>query len=98
MPTYDIALLAAVLLFAVLSVMQVVMRQQVDQARFGNQDISPWDVRFSNNLLGQHGIWTLHKRVYEQSLLRSSFTAVCVALLVSRLVAVGNFLYVRYGL
>jgi len=98
MPTYEIALLTAVALFAVLSVMQVVMRRQVHQARFRNQEISAWDVRFSNSLLGQHGIWKLHKQAYERSLLRSSFTAVSIALLVSILVAAGDFLYARHGL
>ena len=97
MPTYEIALLTAVVLFAILSVMQIVMRQQVHQARFGNQEISPWDVRFSNNLLGQHGIWKLHKQAYERSLLRPCFTAVSLALLVSILVAIGDFFYARHG-
>jgi len=97
MPAYEIASLTAVLLFLALSVMQVVMRQQVHQARFGNQKISPWDVRFSNSLLGQCGIWKLHKHPYERSLLRSSFVAVSVALLISIIVVVVDFLYVRRG-
>jgi len=62
MPTYEIALLIAVALFAALSFMQVIMQWQVHQARFGNQEIGPWDVRFSNSLLGQYGIWKMHKR------------------------------------
>jgi len=98
MPAYEIASLTVVVLFVVVCVMQVVMRQQVHQARFGNEEISPWDVRFSNNLFGQYGIWKLHKRAYERSLLRYSFVAVSVALLISIIVAVGDFLYVRYGL
>jgi hypothetical protein len=97
MPLYEIASVMAVVLFAALSFMQVIMRQQVHQARFGNQEISPWDGRFSNNLLGQYGIWKLHKRAYERSGLRSSFVAVSVALLVSIVVGLGDFLYVRYG-
>jgi hypothetical protein len=98
MQAYEIASLTAVVFFAVLSVMQIVMRQQVHHARFGSQRISPWDARFSNSLLGQQGIWKLHKHTYKRSLLRYSFVAVSVALLISIIVAVGDFLYVRYGL
>ena len=98
MPTYEIASLIVVALFAALSFMQVIMRRQVHQARFGNQEISPWDVRFSNSLLGQYGIWKMHKRVYERSGLRSSFVAASVALLISVIVALGDFLHVRYGI
>jgi hypothetical protein len=83
MPLYEIAFVAAVILFGALSIMQVRMRQQVHHARFGNQQISPWDWHFSNNLLGLYGIWRLHKRAYERSGLRLSFLAVFVALLVS---------------
>ena len=59
MALYGIAFTVAVILFAVLGFMQHVMRQQVHHARFGNQEISPWDVRYSNPLFGQYGIWTL---------------------------------------
>ena len=86
MPLYEIVFVMAVVLFAALSFMQVIMRQQVHQARFGNQEISPWDGRFSNNLLGQYGIWKLHKRAYERSpssvLVRGRFR--CVACVYSR--------------
>jgi hypothetical protein len=98
MPLYEIAFGAALVLFAALLFMQVMMRQQVQHARFGNQEISPWNERFSNNLFGQDGIWNLHKRAYERSLLRSSFLAVSVACLVSVMLAVCGFLYLRYGL
>jgi hypothetical protein len=73
MVLYEIAFTVAAILFAVLGCMQHVMRQQVHHARFGNQEMSPWDVRYSNPLFGQYGIWTLHKRAYERSGLRSSF-------------------------
>lgn len=95
MPVYEIASLISVVLFFVLSFLQVIMRQQVHQARFGNQEISPWDVRFSNSLLGQYGIWNLHKRAYERSFLRSFFIAISLALLACVIVAVGSFLIRR---
>jgi hypothetical protein len=98
MPVYEIAFVAAVVLFVALSFVQVMMRQQVHHARFGNQEVSPLDVRFSNNLFGQYGIWKLHKRAYERSGLRSTFVAASVAFLVSIMVGVCDFLYVRYGL
>jgi hypothetical protein len=73
MPLYEAAFVAAVALFAALTFMQVMMRQQVHHARFGSHEISPWNERFSNSLFGQYGIWNLHKRTYERSGLRSSF-------------------------
>jgi hypothetical protein len=98
MPLYEIAFVAAVILFGALSIMQVRMREQVHHARFGNQRISPWDWHFSNNLLGLYGIWKLHKRSYERSVIRRTFVAASVALLVSIIVGVCDFLFVRYGL
>jgi hypothetical protein len=95
MPLYEIAFVAAVILFGAISFIQVRMRQQVHHARFGNQKISPWDRHFSNNLLGLYGIWNLHKRAYERSDLRVTLVAVSVAFLVSIIVGVCNFLYVR---
>lgn len=47
MPLYESAFGVAVVLFAALAFMQVMMRQQVHHARFGNQEIGPSDVRFS---------------------------------------------------
>ena len=98
MPLYEIAFGAALVLFAALSFMRGMMRQQVHHTRFGDQEIRPWNERFSNNLFGQYGIWNLHKRAYERSLLRSSFLAVSVAFLISVMLAVCGFLYLRYGL
>jgi hypothetical protein len=97
MPLYEIAFIVAVLLFAALVFMQVIMRQQVHQARFGNQEISPWDIRSSNNLLGQYGIWKLHKHAYERSGVRFAFLTVSVALLVSIVVGIWDFVHIRYG-
>jgi hypothetical protein len=96
MPLYEIAFVVAAILFAALGLMQHVMRQQVHQARFGNQQINPWDVRYSNSLFGQYGIWTLHKRADERSRLRSTFLVVSVALLASLIVGFCHFLYVRH--
>jgi hypothetical protein len=96
MPLYEIAFGVAAVLFATLSFMQVMMRQQVHHARFGNQEINPSDVRYSNDIFGQYGIWNLHKRTYERSALRSSFVAASVAFLVCAIVGVCDFLFVRY--
>jgi hypothetical protein len=98
MPLYEIAFVAAAILLAALSFMQVRMREQVHHARFGNQQISPWDWHFSSNLLGLHGIWKLDKRAYERSGLRSTFVAASAALLVSIVVGVCEILYVHHGL
>jgi hypothetical protein len=98
MPLYGIAFVVAVVLLAALVFMQVVMRQQVHHARFGNQQISPWDVRFSNNLFGQFGIWKLHKRAYERSAVRFVFATVSIALLVSTVVGIWDFVYLHSGL
>ena len=97
MPLYGIAFVVAGIFFAALAVIQHIMRQQVHHARFGNQEISPWDRRYSNPLLGQFGIWTLHKRAYERSGLRLSFLAALLALLVSVILGFCHFLYVRHG-
>ena len=98
MPLYEIAFAAAVILFAALAFMQVIMREQLHQARFGKQQVSPWDWHFSNNLLGLYGIWKSHKGAYERSRLRSTFLAASVAFLLSIIAGVCDFLYVRYGL
>jgi len=95
MQLYEIAFVVAVILFGAISLIQVRMREQVHHARFGNQKISPWDWHFSNNLLGLYGIWKLHKRAYERSDLRVTLVAVSVAFLVSIIVGVCGFLYVR---
>ena len=91
MPLYEIAFVVAFILFAVLAFVQHIMRQQLHRARFGKQEISPWDERYSNPLLGQFGIWTLHKRAYERSRLRLSFLAILFAFLASLIVGFGHF-------
>jgi hypothetical protein len=95
MRLYEIASLIAVGLFAVLAFLQIIMRQQVHDARFGNEEISPWGARFSNGLLGQCGIWKLHRRAYQRSGLRFLSLAVSVALLLFVGAAVYGFFYVR---
>lgn len=97
MPLYKIAFGAGVVLFAALSFMHVMMRQQVHRARFGKQEISPSDVRFSNDLFGQYGIWNLHKRAYETSAVWSSFVAASVAFLECVVAGACDFLFVRHG-
>jgi hypothetical protein len=97
MRLYGIAIVVAVILFAVLGFLQHILRQQVHRAHFGNQEISPWDARYSNPLLGQYGIWTLHKRAYERSGLRLSFLAILLALLACLIVGVCHFFFVRHG-
>ncbi len=98
MTLYEIAFVFAAVLFFALVFMQIMMRQQVHRARFGNQEISPGDVRFSNNLFGQDGIWILHKRTCGRSALRFSFLAVSFALSISLIVGLCDLLYVRHGL
>jgi len=97
MPLYEIAFIIAIVLFGALALMQERMRQQVHQARFGNQEISSWSLHFSHNLLGLPGIWKLHQRAYERSNLRSSYLAVFITLLVTIILGVCDLLYVRYG-
>jgi len=97
MPHYGIAFLVAVVLFFVLCFMQEMMRQQVHHARFGNQEIGPWDVRFSSDFAGQYGIWKQHRRAYERSGVRFSFVVVSAALVTSIFVGICDFLYVRFG-
>jgi hypothetical protein len=92
MPMYKIAFIVAAALLAVLAFIQVTMRRQVHEANYGNPEISPWDVRFANDMFGQYGIWNLHKRAFERSALRSWFLALSVAWLVSALFAIVGFL------
>jgi len=93
MSLYEIAFVIAIVLFGALALMQERMRQQVHHARFGNQQIGPWSLHFSNNLLGLYGIWKQHKVAYKQSGIRSSFVAVFIAFLAFLIVGVCDFLY-----
>jgi len=93
MPGYEIAVSAFVVLFSALVLVTEMMRRQVHQGRYGNQQVSPFDRRFVNDLLGEGGIWKSHKQLYPRSGLRSCFWAVMVALLIC--VMIGVFLYVQ---
>ena len=94
MPIYKIAFGVVVVLVTVLAFMQVTLRRQAHEATYGNQGISPRDVRYANSLLGQNGIWNLHKRAYKRSGLRSLFLIVSGMVVLSFLVALCDFLYV----
>lgn len=85
MQLYQVAAGAAAILFLALCFMQVILRNQVHRAKYGNEKIQPWDVRFGNTFLGSNGTWMLHKRAYERSILRSTFIVVCAGLIASLL-------------
>lgn len=93
MPLYEIAFAVAVISFAALACIQHLMRQQVHYARFGNQEIEPWDVRYSNPLFGEYGIWKLHKRAHERSALRFSLVGLSLVLLASLVIGLCNLLF-----
>jgi hypothetical protein len=95
MVLYQLAFVAAAVLFIALVFMQVIMQRQVHHANSGNQEISPWDVRFANNMFGRYGIWNLHRRAYERSKLRSLFLVLAVAWIVSVSVALLDFFSLR---
>ena len=90
MRTYEIAV---VVLFVLLVLITEMMRRQVHEARYGSQKISPWDVRFVNDLLGQYGIWISHKRLYQRSGLRSPFWAILIALFIC--LGLGAYVYLH---
>jgi hypothetical protein len=94
MPLRQVAFIFSCVLLAPLAVMQVIMRRQVHDAKYGmgSPEISPWDVRFVNEMFGEHGIWNAHKKAYERSALRSLFIVFSAAWLVSVLFAVLAFL------
>ena len=64
------------------------------RAEYGNQQISPWDNRFRNSLLGKEGIWNALKRAHPKSTLRSLFLAVLYAAMLAVLAGICDFLYV----
>jgi hypothetical protein len=88
MPLHEIAFVVSGLLVIPLALIQLTMRRQVHDANYGSPEISPWDVRFVNSMFGQHGIWILHKRTFQRSALRSWCMALCIAWLVSVMVAI----------
>src|SRR5689334_8955703 len=89
MPLYEKAFILSGVLLVPLAFIQVVMRRQAHDANYGigGSVISPWDARFANAMFGRYGIWSLHKKAYERSVLRLSFVALGVAWLVSVMVA-----------
>jgi len=82
MPVYLIAFILSGLLLVALVFIQVTMRQQVHEANYGHQEVSPWDVRYANDM---GTIWKLHKRAFEHSALRSWFIALSSAWVASML-------------
>jgi len=83
MRKYEIAAGASLgILFLALALITETMRRQVHEGRYGNEEITPWNVRFVNDLLGQYGIWNLHKQLYQRSALRLLFLGVLVAIAV----------------
>ena len=95
MPLYLIGFGVGTALFAVLAAIHVTMRGQVHRAMYGEQEIKPTDVRYANDLLGESGVWNLHRRAYEQSRLRGLFWCVLVACLVCLTLGLFDLLLVR---
>lgn len=94
MPLHVVAFICSGVLLVPLGFIQVIMRQQAHDARYGvgSPEISPWDVRYLN---GIHGIWTAHKKAYEHSALRSLFVALSGVWLVAVLVGAFALLFKR---
>lgn len=88
---YEIATGCSAVLAVALGVTVELMRREVHLARYGNQQIGPWDVRFVNDLLGRFGIWNLHKQLFRQSHLRWAFVALLVA--VAACLAIATYMY-----
>lgn len=88
MPTHMISFIVSGALLAALAFIQVTIRRQVHEAEFGIQEISPWDVRFANDM---GAIWKRHKRAFPHSALRSWFLALSAAWIASVLFAIFDF-------
>jgi hypothetical protein len=71
---------AAVLFFS-LGFLQEVMRGQVHRAKYGYEEISPWDVRYVHGDFGPHGIWKSHKQLCQRSAVRLTFLVICAGLI-----------------
>ena len=83
MRTYEITIVVyLVVLFIALALLNYVMRRQVHKARFGSEEISPWDGRFVNDLFGESGLWNSHKRLYQRSRLRLWLVTLSIAFLI----------------
>src|ERR1019366_5041935 len=95
MRAYEIVFgISSILFFAMVFATEL-MRRQVHTSRYGNQRISPWDHRYVNSLLGQHGIFSFHKQLYERSCLRTCFLVLSAAFLASCAVGASLYLYAR---
>jgi len=95
MPLYLIAFAVVIVLLFALAAIQATMRGQVHRAMYGQGDVKPMDVRYTNDLLGSSGIWNLHKRAYQHSQLRYLFWWVLGGCLVCLVLGVFDFLRVR---
>jgi hypothetical protein len=94
MRTYEITIVVSlVVLFIALTLLNYMMRRQVHEARFGSEEISPWDVRFVNDLFGESGIWNSRKRLYQRSRLRLWLVTLSIAFLICLAVGACVFLY-----
>jgi hypothetical protein len=94
MPLYTAAFICCALLGFPLAVIQVLMRRQVHDAKYGvgSPETGPWNVRFINELFGKNGIWNAHKQAYKRSVTRLAFIVFSAASLISALVALVAFL------
>ena len=78
----SVMFVSPIMLFGTVAVIVMAMRRQVHDALYGNQEISPWDNRFVNGLLGKNGIWNLHKKFCKESSLRRWLLALTIAFLI----------------
>jgi len=94
MHTYEIAVGAClvVLFFALILIVET-MRRGVHEARYGYQQIGPWDVRYVNDFL--FGIWNSHKRLYPRSRVRLCFAALLIAFVICFAAGLCIYLYAR---
>jgi hypothetical protein len=94
MPFYRIAIICFFVMLVPIAAIQEMMRRQVNDAKYGigSPDLSPWDVRFVNEMFGKHGIWKAHKQAYERSVTRAAFIVFSAAMLISAVVALVAFL------
>ena len=95
MRSYEIAAGCSAVLVVAVGVAFELMRREVHLARYGNQQIGPWDGRSVSNLLGRFGIWNLHKQLFRQSHLRRTFVALLVALAACLVIATYMYLLAR---
>lgn len=70
MPNHKIALIVAAVCCFGSALITTLMRSQVHRALYPGERIESYDRRFVNDL---PSIWTLHKQLFEQSLIRQLF-------------------------